>query len=240
MTATRLLVLGAICAMLLPHAAETANKPKAKPAPASQAPAPAADPGPAKSLGSAGSWTAYMAQNKAGKICYLVGQPEKTEPSAMKRKTVMATVTHRPQDQVANVVSFDEGYPLNEDDDVTLEVGKDKFTLFAKEDSAWARTSDIDKQIVIALAKEKAAVVKANPKKGHGTDGHLFARRLRQGFSSDRQGLRCQTLAIGDVILLALAAPRSPPKWQISAPNRSGRGSSGTGSTIAGSPISRR
>jgi hypothetical protein len=82
---------------------------------------------------------------------------------------VMATVTHRTEDQVANVVSFDEGYSLNEDDDVTLEIGKDKFTLFAKNDSAWARTSDLDKQIVTALAKEKQAVVKGNPKKGHGT-----------------------------------------------------------------------
>jgi hypothetical protein len=175
MTATRLLVLGAIGAALLPHAAEAANKPKAKPAPTAQAPAPAAqapapvaDPGPAKSLGSAGSWTAYMAQNKAGKVCYLVGLPEKTDPGSMKRKAVMATITHRTEDQVANVVSFDEGYPLSEDD-VTVEIGREKFTLFAKDDSAWARTSDLDKQIVTALAKEKDAVVKGTPKKGRGT-----------------------------------------------------------------------
>ena len=75
----------------------------------------------------------------------------------------------RTEDQVANVVSFDEGYPLNDDDDVTLEIGRDKFPLFAKDDSAWARTSDLDKQIVAALAKEKSAVVKGTPKKGHAT-----------------------------------------------------------------------
>jgi hypothetical protein len=169
MTATWLLVLGAIGAALLPHAAEAVNKPKAKPTPAAPAPAPVADPGLAKSLGSAGSWTAYMAQNKTGKVCYLVGLPEKTEPPAVKRKAVMATVTHRTEDQVANVVSFDEGYPLNKDDDVTLEVGNGKFTLFAKDDSAWARTSDLDTQIVTALAKEKDAVVRGTPKKGHAT-----------------------------------------------------------------------
>jgi len=169
MTATRLLVLGAICVAMLSHAGETATKPKTKPAPAAQAPTATADPGPAKSLGTEGSWTAYLAQNKAGKICYLVGQPEKSEPAAVKRQAVMATVTHRTQDQVANVVSFDEGYTLNEDDDVVLEVGKDKFTLFAKDDSAWARTSDTDKEIVTALAKEKLAIVKASAKKGPGT-----------------------------------------------------------------------
>jgi hypothetical protein len=120
-------------------------------------------------LGSEGSWSAYLAQNKAGKVCYLVGQPEKTDPASMKRKTVMAMITHRTTDNVSNVVSFDEGYPLNEDDDVIVEVGSDKFPLFAKDDTAWARTSDLDKTIVAALAKEKQAVVKGTPKKGHAT-----------------------------------------------------------------------
>lgn len=169
MTATRLLVLCAIGAAMLSHAGAAANKPKAKPASAAQAAAPTADPGPAKSLGSAGSWTAYVAQNKAGKICYLVGQPAKSEPPNLKRDTVIATVTHRTEDKVSNVVSFDEGYPLNEDDDVILDVGKDKFTLFAKDDSAWARTSDLDQEIVTALAREKDAVVKGKSKNGHAT-----------------------------------------------------------------------
>jgi type IV secretory pathway VirJ component len=168
MSATRFLVLGAICAALLPHTVEAAAK-KPSPAPAAAPAAPAVDPGPAKLLGTSGSWTAYVAQNKSGKVCYLVGQPEMAETTSMKRKAVMATVTHRTEDQVANVVSFDVGYPLNEDDDVTVEIGKDKFTLFARDDSAWARTSDLDKQIVTALAKEKQAIVKGNPKKGHGT-----------------------------------------------------------------------
>lgn len=164
-----LLVFGAISLGLLPVCVTlAASKPKTKP-PAATAPAPASDPGPAKPLGTEGAWTAYLAQNKAGKVCYLVGTPEKTEPAGMKRKLVMAMVTHRTEDNVSNVVSFDEGYPLNEDGDVIVEVGPDKFPLFAKDDTAWARTSDLDKTIVTALAKEKQAVVKAAPKKGHAT-----------------------------------------------------------------------
>jgi hypothetical protein len=169
MTKTRLFYVGVFCLTLLPvSAAVAASKPAAKPSPAAPAPA-AADPGPAKSLGSDGAWTAYLAQNKGGKVCYLVGQPEKTDPAGMKRKPVMAMVTHRTEDNVSNVVSFDEGYPLNEDADVIVETGPDKFQLFAKDDTAWARTSDLDKTIVTALAKEKQAVVKATPKKGHVT-----------------------------------------------------------------------
>ncbi len=66
-------------------------------------------------------------------------------------------------------MSFDAGYPLNPDNDVVVEVGPDKFPLFAKDDAAWARTSDLDKSIVTALAKEKQAVGKAAPKRGHAT-----------------------------------------------------------------------
>lgn len=165
MTKMRLVILGAICVVLLSGAPVFAAK---KPPPPPNAVPPAADPGPAKSLGSVGSWTAYLAQNKTGRVCYLVGQPEKTDPS-VKRKAVMAMVTHRTEDNVSNVVSFDEGYPLNEDDDVIVEIGSDKFSLFAKDDTAWARTSELDKTIVAALAKGKGAIVKATPKKGRGT-----------------------------------------------------------------------
>jgi hypothetical protein len=87
----------------------------------------------------------------------------------MKRKPPMAMVTHRTEDNVSNVVSFDEGYVLNAAADVIVEVGPEKFPLFPKDDTAWARTADLDKSIVSVLAKEKQAVVKASPAKGHAT-----------------------------------------------------------------------
>lgn len=169
MTKTRLLFLAALAVAMVPAFGQAATKHKHKSEPAAEAAPAAADPGLAHALGNAGSWTAYVAQNKSGKVCYLVGQPQKSEPAGAKRKAAMAMVTHRTEDHVANVVSFDEGYPLKEDVDVVLQVGADKFELFAKDDSAWARTSELDRTIVNALAKEKQAVVKASPKKGHAT-----------------------------------------------------------------------
>ena len=104
----------------------------------------------------------------------------------------MAMVTHRPTENIANVVSFVEGYPLKDGSDVALDIGGEKFELFTKDDSAWARTSELDKTIVDALAKDKQAVVKGTPQKGPADDRHLFARRVRQGAGADRQGLRRQ------------------------------------------------
>jgi Invasion associated locus B (IalB) protein len=148
--------------------AEKKAKPEAEAQPAAATrPAVPATPA-AQQLGSVGSWTAYAAGDATGKVCYVVAKPEKSEPGGG-RKPPMAMVTHRPAENVTNVVSFVEGYPLKEGSDVALAVGEHKFELFTKDDSAWARTSELDRSIVAALAKGKRAVVKGQPQKGSST-----------------------------------------------------------------------
>jgi len=117
-------------------------------------------------FGSAEGWTAYTYKEKSGQVCYLAGEPQKSDPKNVKRKTPRAMVTHRPEEKVANVVSFAAGFPLKEGSDASLDIGGTKFDLFTKGDSAWARTADLDKTIVEAMAKGKQAVVKGIPQKG--------------------------------------------------------------------------
>jgi len=75
-------------------------------------------------------------------------------------------VTHRPGEKIANVVRFDQGYTLKEGSEVSLDIDGTQFDLFTKGDSAWTRTSELDKTIVEAMAKGKQAVVKGTPQKG--------------------------------------------------------------------------
>jgi hypothetical protein len=117
-------------------------------------------------LGAADAWTAYAYSEKTGKVCYLAGAPKKSDPAGGKRKHPVAMVTHRPGEKIANVVSFVEGYPLKEGSEVSLDIAGAKFDLFAKGDSAWARTPELDKSIVEAMTKGKQAVVKGTPQKG--------------------------------------------------------------------------
>jgi len=124
---------------------------------------------PAERLGSTGAWTAYSYSEKAGKVCYLAGEPTKTEPPGAKRRRPLVMVTHRPDEKVANVVSFTEGYPLKEGSDVSLDIGGAKFDLFTRGDTAWARTAELDKSIVEAMAKGKQAIAKGAPQKGPAT-----------------------------------------------------------------------
>src|SRR5438045_8980130 len=41
---------------------------------------------PAERLGAADAWTAYAYSEKTGKVCYLAGEPKKSEPAGGKRK----------------------------------------------------------------------------------------------------------------------------------------------------------
>jgi invasion associated locus B (IalB) protein len=121
---------------------------------------------PAEQLGSIAAWTAYAYSEKSGKVCYLAGQPARSQPAGAKRKRPVAMVTHRPGERIANVVSFIEGYPLQEGSDVSLHIDGTRFDLFTKGDGAWARTAELDKSIVEAMTRGKQAIVKGTPVKG--------------------------------------------------------------------------
>ena len=122
-----------------------------------------------ESLGTSGPWSAYASRDKTGRVCYLVGQPAKSDSAGTTRKAPSAMVTHRPAENIANVVSFVEGYSLKEGSEVALEIGDKKFELFTKDDGAWARTAELDRTIVSTLAHAKSAVVKGTPQKGRPT-----------------------------------------------------------------------
>lgn len=158
-------MLALLFALAPAHAAHKKKKPMPATAPA-EAPAPKTETSAAEQLGQSGSWTAYQAKDGTGQVCYVVGQPEKTEPAGAARKPPMAMVTHRPGEKIANVVSFVEGYPIKPGSDVSIDIGGSKFDLFTKDDSAWARTAELDRMIVTTLGKAKRVVVRGEPQKG--------------------------------------------------------------------------
>jgi Invasion associated locus B (IalB) protein len=126
----------------------------------------AAPPPAVQRLGGSGAWSAYLYKERSARVCYLAGGPQKSEPAKLKRRLPAAMVTHRPAENVANVVSFDVGTALKEGSDAALEVDGAHFDLFTKGDTAWSRTSELDRQIVEAMAKARQAIIKATPAKG--------------------------------------------------------------------------
>jgi hypothetical protein len=161
------LAIAAALAMLFPpappalaarHSHHKAAEEPAKPPPAG-----------VELLGKADAWSAYASKDSNGRVCYLAGDPRKSEPAGFARKTVMAMVTHRPAENISNVVSFVEGYPLKPGSSVVIEVGGRRFELFTKDDSAWASTSELDRTIVGELDRSKIVVARGQPMHGPAT-----------------------------------------------------------------------
>lgn len=156
-------MLALLVALVPAQAAQKKKKQTPAPAPAPTQPA-APKAGAAQQLGQSGSWTAYQARDGTGLICYVISEPQKSEPAGASRKA-MAMVTHRAGEKIANVVSFVEGYPLKPGSEVQIDIGGSKFDLFTKDDSAWARTAELDRMIVTSLGKAKHVTVRGTPQK---------------------------------------------------------------------------
>jgi hypothetical protein len=117
-------------------------------------------------LGAADGWSAYTYEGRSGQVCYITGFPIRREPTSLRRKEVVMMVTHRPEEHVTDVVSFDEGYLFKDGSDASLDIDGSKFDMFTKGDTAWSRTSDLDKAIVAAMAKGNHAVITGTTNKG--------------------------------------------------------------------------
>jgi Invasion associated locus B (IalB) protein len=157
--------LGVAVLLALPAQPQTKTPPTQ---PAAKQPAAAPNPQPQK-LGAAQGWTAYSAPEKGGQICYVVGEPSKSEPQGVKRDPVHLLVTHNTADKTSGVVSFVAGYGFKDGSAAELDVGGKKFSLFTKDDTAWARDAATDKAIVEAMLKAKQAVIKGSSARGTAT-----------------------------------------------------------------------
>jgi invasion protein IalB len=127
------------------------------------APASAQTPKP---IGTFGDWQALTYEENGKPVCYLFTEPAKKEGQYTSRGQVYALVTNRPVDKKLNVVTIVAGYTYKEDSDVVLQVGDQKFTLFTREDKAWAPTDEDDAKIVEALKKGTDMVVHGTSSKG--------------------------------------------------------------------------
>jgi hypothetical protein len=161
-------VLGVALLLALP--AHSQNKPPQKQpaAPAKPAPAPS-QPAQPQRLGAAQGWTAYSAREKSGQICYIVGEPTKSDPANIKRDPVHLLVTHNTGEKTTSVVSFIAGYGFKDGSPADLDIGGKKFNLFTKDDTAWARDAATDKAIVESMLKAKQAVIKGSSARGTAT-----------------------------------------------------------------------
>jgi hypothetical protein len=110
------------------------------------------------------AWSVFVGDDP--KECWVVSAPQnwsatrggRDVTSSAIRGEIGLYVTFRPADNVAGEVSFGAGYPLEENSQVTVEVGDKTYTLFAIEDWAWP-AAEQDAALVADLKAGAEAVV---------------------------------------------------------------------------------
>jgi len=121
-------------------------------------------------IGDSGKWHAYTFLEEGKKVCYMSSEPEKKEGDYKVRGPVYALVTHRPALNSRDVVSLISGYPLKPDADIIVTVDrKQKFSLFADKETAWAADEKTDRTLVKAMMKGTTMVVEGTSSRGSKT-----------------------------------------------------------------------
>ena len=96
---------------------------------------------PANMLGVFGNWTAYSAGSGSSLTCYALSKPRATRPAGTKRGPIYLMVSDWPSRKVKSEPQVIFGYQAKEGAPAALDVGRDKFTFFirnnGKEGSAW-------------------------------------------------------------------------------------------------------
>ncbi len=111
-------------------------------------------------------WEGYQLVEKGKKTCYMASQPIKTVGKYKKRGDVVVFVTHRPADKERDIVNFHAGYKYKSDSTVEVAIGRRKFKLFTKGDTAWALTAADEQAMVKSMIKGNRMTVRGTSARG--------------------------------------------------------------------------
>ena len=107
-----------------------------------------------KRVGDFQAWSAYVAQEGEGQVCFIASKPLKSEGNYTRRGTVVAMVTRRPGRVANDEVSIQAGYTYKAGEMVKVDVDGDKvFEMVTKDEFAWLPRSDgeLDKALIDAM-----------------------------------------------------------------------------------------
>lgn len=118
-------------------------------------------------IGDFKDWSAFTAKEGDEPVCFMSTQPSKAEGNYTRRGEIFALVSHRPAENRRGEVSFVAGYTFQADSVVEVSVdGAKAFTLYTKDDGAWARDSETDENLIDEMIKGGRMVVRGVSARG--------------------------------------------------------------------------
>lgn len=112
-----------------------------------------------------GAWRAIVADQGAGKVCFVIASPKERLPAGLKRDPGFAFVTKRGRTWE---LSFDFGYRLAQTNH-TMAIDGATHTLFSKGSAAWLNTDAEESRVVEAMKAGHEMRVDAKSGRGNPT-----------------------------------------------------------------------
>jgi len=121
--------------------------------------------GEQKLLGTFGAWKAFSYHDAGSPVCYMVKEARLPSPSKskLKRGAAYLMITHRPEENNKDVVSYASGFNLKPSSNVTMHFGTNSFDMFVNKDTAWSRDSKTDRALALALTTNMQVKISATP-----------------------------------------------------------------------------
>ncbi|ODT80099.1 MAG: hypothetical protein ABS76_17520 [Pelagibacterium sp. SCN 64-44] len=132
--------------------------------------APAAQAQQATELGTFNAWSAYTATDASGPICFIIGEPSKSEPAGVNRDPVKFLIVHRKGMSSKNEAQTQIGYPYNGTDaKASVAIDGKSYLMVARGSTAWLASTGDEAGFVAAFKAGNQMVVRGTSQRGTNT-----------------------------------------------------------------------
>jgi hypothetical protein len=104
----------------------------------------------AAQVGTFRDWSTYVHEDRDGRLCYIVSEPKGQEGSYSRRGKAAAFVSRLPTNPPRFEVNVQPGYTYKPGSVVEVTIDGRKFTLFTRDEHAWAREGE-DATVIEAM-----------------------------------------------------------------------------------------
>ncbi len=114
-------------------------------------------------------WSLFTHDAAGTKVCFAASQPKSTAPEGANRDSIFFYVSAWPKDGVKSEVSVRLGYPIKPGSTVSVQVGSDRYSLFAKDDKAFVADPTEELKLIEAMKRGSTMQVKGISTRGTNT-----------------------------------------------------------------------
>jgi len=119
-----------------------------------------------KLVGEFKDWQVHENDGVPARICFATSQPRETSPRGISRNAAYFYVSAWPKDGVKAEVSLKLGFTAPDDSNVLVQIGSNRFQLFAKGDKAFVADPRDELKLIAAMKRGSFMTVTAKTSNG--------------------------------------------------------------------------